>query len=271
MTTWTGAPIARLEDEHFLTGDTRFVDDISRPGLLHVAIVRSQVAAAALAEVETSEASKAPGVFAVLTAADLAHTNPLRPVLHRPQFVPTEMPLLATDRVRYVGEPLALVLARTRGAAEDAADLVWVEYDETPAVSSIDDALAEGAEPVHAEAPGNVLLDLPMFQDAALDGILAGAAVVVEGIFDSARVTAAPMEGRGRGCGMGSARRAAVVARLHPGSSHRAHRHRRHAGAGRAPGEGDRPRRRRGLRAEVRRGPRGAGGSCCGRCSPAGR
>ncbi len=133
----------------------------------------------------------------MLTAADLAHTNPLRPVLHRPQFVPTEMPLLATDRVRYVGEPLALVLARTRGAAEDAADLVWVEYDETPAVSSIDDALADGAEPVHADAPGNVLLDLPMFQDAALDDILAGAAVVVDGIFDSGRVTAAPMEGRG--------------------------------------------------------------------------
>ncbi len=197
MTTWTGAPIARLEDEHFLTGDTRFVDDISSPGLLHVAIVRSQVAAAALAEVETSEASMAPGVFAVLTAADLAHTTPLRPVLHRPQFVPTDMPLLARDRVRYVGEPLALVLARTRSAAEDAADLVWVEYDETPAVSSIDDALADGAEPVHNEAPGNVLLDLPMFQDAALDEILAGASVVVEGIFDSGRVTAAPMEGRG--------------------------------------------------------------------------
>ncbi len=72
-----------------------------------------------------------------------------------------------------------------------------MDYEETPAVSTIDGALADGAEPVHAEAPGNVLLDLPMFQDPALEDILAGAAVVVEGIFDSGRVTAAPMEGRG--------------------------------------------------------------------------
>ena len=123
MTTWTGAPITRLEDEHFLTGDTRFVDDISPPGLVHAAMVRSPVAAA---------------VFDGLTFLGRQHSrsrrrahrgrsrphHPLRPVLHRPQFVATEMPLLAADRVRYVGEPVALVLAETRSAAEDAAELV---------------------------------------------------------------------------------------------------------------------------------------------------
>jgi aerobic carbon-monoxide dehydrogenase large subunit len=197
MTTWTGAPITRLEDEHFLTGDTRFVDDISPPGLVHAAMVRSPVAAAVFDGVDISSARSTPGVVAVLTAADLAHTTPLRPVLHRPQFVATEMPLLATNCVRYVGEPVALVLAETRSAAEDAAELVWVDYDEAPAVSSLDDALAVNAQPVHPEAPDNLLLDLFMFQDPALEDIFTRAAVVVDGVFDSGRVTAAPMEGRG--------------------------------------------------------------------------
>ena len=105
--------------------------------------------------------------------------------------------MLATDRVRYVGEPVALVLAETRSAAEDAAELVWVDYEETAAVSSLDDALAAGAQPVHPEAPGNLLLDLFMFQEPALEDIFTRAAVVVDGVFDSGRVTAAPMEGRG--------------------------------------------------------------------------
>ena len=196
MTTWVGASITRLEDEHFLTGDTRFVDDLSRPGLLHVAIVRSPVASAAFDEVDTSDARTAPGVVAVLTAGDLAHTNPLRPVLHRPQFIPTEMPLLAIDRVRYVGEPVALVLAETRSAAKRRRSGVGGLRGEVGGLNHrrrLDRWCAGGSR----RRAGNVLLDLTMFHDPALEDVLSGAAVVVEGVFDAGRVTAAPMEGRG--------------------------------------------------------------------------
>ena len=190
MTTWTGAPITRLEDEHFLTGDTRFVDDISPPGLVHAAMVRSPVAAAVFDGVDISSADSTPGVVAVLT----------RPISPAPPPPPGSAPSpVRRHRDAAAGNGLRQVRRRAGCAgpgrdpqrSRDAAELVWVDYEETAAVSSLDDALAAGAQPVHPEAPGNLLLDLFMFQEPALEDIFTRAAVVVDGVFDS-RVTAAP-------------------------------------------------------------------------------
>ncbi len=260
MTTWVGASITRLEDEHFLTGDTRFVDDLSRPGLLHVAMVRSPVASAAFDEVDTSDARTAPWRR---RGADRRGPRP-----HQRPTSGTPPSPVRSHRDAVAGHRTGSGMSASRwhscwrrpaSAAEDAADLVWVDYEERSAVSTIDGALTDGAEPVHADAPGNVLLDLPMFQDPALEDVLARAAVVVEGVFDAGRVTAAPMEGRGVVGGMGSARGAADRAHVHPGASHRAHRYCRHAWSGRASGPSGRSRRRWRLWAEMRRGSRGTG------------
>lgn len=193
---WVGTPVQRLEDPRFLTGDGRFVDDLEPPGTLHVAFVRSQHAAATLASVEVGEAAGVAGVKAVLTHRDFEAAGGLRPVLDRPEFVPTTMPLLAADVVRYVGEPIAVVVAESRYAAEDGAEAVMVEYQPVVASGSIESSLAEGAESIHAEAPGNVLLDVLMVDDPDLEEAFASAAEVIETMFRSGRVTAVPIETR---------------------------------------------------------------------------
>src|SRR5919199_1365851 len=163
---WVGRPMRRVEDPRHLTGRASFVDDIRRPGLLHVAFARADHAAARIT-VDPEPARATPGVRAVLTAADLGEVAALMPLLDRPDFVGVEMPLLAR---------------------------VAVEYDVAGAVASIDAALADGAPRVHDE--GNVLLDADFHDDPELDDLFARAEAVVEETVCSARVTAVPMEGR---------------------------------------------------------------------------
>jgi aerobic carbon-monoxide dehydrogenase large subunit len=191
---WVGRPIRRVEDARHLTGRASFVDDIRRPGLLSIAFVRSPHGAARVTGVDAAPALETPGVRHVLTAADLPDLEPLVPRLDRPEFVAVEMPLLARDRVRHAGEPVALVVADTPHAAEDGAERVAVEYEPVAAVTSIDAALAGDAPAVHDE--GNVLLDVDFHDDPDLDAALDEAALVLDETFDSARVTALPMEGR---------------------------------------------------------------------------
>jgi carbon-monoxide dehydrogenase large subunit len=191
---WVGRPIRRLEDRRHLTGTASFVDDIRRPGLLSIAFVRSPHGAARIDGVDPSGALEIAGVRHVITAADLGDVDSLVPRLDRPEFVAVEMPLLAADRARHAGEPVALVIAETPHAAEDGAERVAVEYEPLPAVTSIDAALAGDAPAVHDE--GNVLLDVAFHDDPELDTALEDAALVLEGTFDSGRLTALPMEGR---------------------------------------------------------------------------
>ena len=193
---WIGVPVRRTEDPYLLTGRGSFVGDHEPPGTLHLALVRSYTAAAAIDAIDTSAALSHPGVAAVITAADLAGVAPLRAVLARPEFVATDMPVLAVGRVRHVGEPIAAVLASSAYLAEDAAELVEVAYRDLPAVVSAGDALAADAPAVHEEAPGNVLLDVTPVASPGLDGIFAAAAHVVEITVSTGRLTAAPMEGR---------------------------------------------------------------------------
>ncbi len=193
---WIGVPVRRTEDPYLLTGRGSFVGDLEPAGTQHLALVRSYVASAAIEAIDTGAALSHPGVTAVLTAADLGGVAPLRGILARPEFVATDMPILAAGRVRHVGEPVAAVLADSAYLAEDAAELVEVAYRELPAVTSAGDALAAGAAAVHDCAPGNVLVDVTPMSSPGLDGIFASAAHVVEVAVSTGRITAAPMEGR---------------------------------------------------------------------------
>ncbi len=192
---WVGAPITRKEDRRLLQGRGRFVGDMTRAGMLHAAFVRSPFPAARVTGIDTTVAREAPGVVAVFTSAGLRDPF-LLATLERDEFVPTRMPLLAGDQVRFAGEPVALVVAADAYLAEDAAELVEADWAPSPAVAGLAAAQAPGAPQVHPETSGNCLVDLLMFDDERLAGIFEGAAVVVGGVFTSARVAAMPLEGR---------------------------------------------------------------------------
>ncbi len=191
---WVGQPIQRLEDPRHLTGTAMFVDDIRLPDLAHVAFVRSPHAAARIVSIETAVAAEHDGVIAVLTRADFPELEPWMPALNRPEYVATELVLLAREQVRHVGEAVAMVVAETPHLAEDAAELVRVEYEVTEAVMSLAAALEPDAPRVHEQ--GNVLLDVPFAEDPELEDAFARAAVVVEGEFETGRVCALPLESR---------------------------------------------------------------------------
>jgi carbon-monoxide dehydrogenase large subunit len=193
MTQWIGAAVPRKEDRRMLLGRGRFVGDLTRPGLLHAAFVRSPHAHALIRKIDATAASLAPGVEGVLTAESLGHPS-LLAMLERDEFVPTAMPILAGDKVRFVGEPLAAVIADDAYRAEDAAELVEVDWDPQPAVASIETAIAAGAPRLHDH--GNCLVDLLMFDDDRLPQIFATAKAAVSATFRSARVAALPLEGR---------------------------------------------------------------------------
>jgi len=194
---FVGQRVARREDRRLLTGRGRFVDDISLPGQLHVVFVRSPVAAGRIRRVDASQALALPGVEAVLTGADLDPlSGPLwTTTMGPPAFGPPLRPL-ALDDVRFVGDPVAVVVARTRAIAEDARDLVEVDIEPSPVVARIEDALREGAPLVHPELGTNVV-EMPILPGPEVDAALAGAAHVVTRTFSMARMTNAPMEGRG--------------------------------------------------------------------------
>ncbi len=178
-----------------LLGRGRFTADLNRPGLLHAAFVRSPHAHARVGTVDTDAALKADGVAAVLTAASLGHPY-LLAMLEREEFVPTRMPILAGETVRFTGEPVAVVIADDPYRAEDAIELVEVDWAPLPAVTSIEQAEAPAAPRLHEQADGNRLVDLLMFDDDRLTAIFAGAALTVGATFASARVAALPLEGR---------------------------------------------------------------------------
>ncbi len=192
---WVGAPVPRVSDRRMLLGRGRFTSDIPGPGALHAAFVRSPFAAAAIGRIDASAALARPGVAAACTAADLGQPS-LLAVLERPEFVPTALPLLAIGQVRHVGEPVAVVLAEDPYLAEDAAELVDVEYAPQPPAASLDAARSPGAPLVHDAAPGNCLVDLLMFDDDRLEEIFTAAPAVISARLRSGRLAALPLEGR---------------------------------------------------------------------------
>ncbi|HWG60432.1 MAG TPA: xanthine dehydrogenase family protein molybdopterin-binding subunit [Streptosporangiaceae bacterium] len=193
---WTGRPSRRVEDAHLLTGAGCFVDDIALPGMLHLVAVRSPHAHAGVARIDLSAARQWPGVRAAVSLADLGGLGRL-PIMtdNGAQAAPVPIPVLAGERVRFVGEPVAAVLAESRAAAVDAAELVDVDYEEMPAVVDPREALTAQVV-LHPEAPDNVLF---RWQQGSGDtgGAFAAADRVVHAVLELPRLAAAPIEPRG--------------------------------------------------------------------------
>ena len=199
-----GQGVSRFEDPRLLRGGGRYTDDIKLPGMAHGVLVRSQHAHAKVTNLDVSAAKDAPGVLAVLTAADLkaAGLKDL-PVpgglkgrdgaaMYKPRY-----PILAEDIVRWVGDPVAFVVAETLAQAMDAAEMIAVDYEDLPAVTSTADALKPGAPRVWADCPDNVSFVDVIGDKAKTDAAFAKAAHVVKGSFVINRVAAAPIEPRG--------------------------------------------------------------------------
>jgi aerobic carbon-monoxide dehydrogenase large subunit len=157
-----GAPVKRNEDKKLLTGQALFIDDVELPGMLHVAFLRSQVAHARIGQIDTSVALQRPGVVAVYTADDLGAYWQPGPVLVPPPpiagivFNPRTQVPLAKDKVRHVGEPLAIVVAESRYLAEDALDDIVVDLQTLPPVVDLERALQKDAASVHDDLGSNV-------------------------------------------------------------------------------------------------------------------
>jgi aerobic carbon-monoxide dehydrogenase large subunit len=194
---YSGARVHRVEDDRLLTGRGTFVDDVSLPGMLHACFVRSPFAHAAIRGIDTSAAMAMPGVRFVLTAADI---NPgVREQWHTTigkQMPETPRPPLAESEARFVGDPVALVLAESRYLAEDAADRVDVDYEPLPAV--VDYTRAEQADVlVHEKHGSNVIAKMTTVPASALDPIFSAAAHVASETIHQQAYSPVPMEGRG--------------------------------------------------------------------------
>jgi carbon-monoxide dehydrogenase large subunit len=189
-----GASEPRIEDEVLLRGAATFVADVRLAGMLELAVLRSPLAHARVHGVDIVAARALPGVRLVATAGDLDGVAPFpdllpwaRPLQHRP---------LASDRVLHVGQPVALVVADDRYAAEDALDAIGVEYEELPAVVTLQQALAPDAPRLYPDWPDNLVTDLPAADDAEIDELFSTHRVVA-GRFVSHRHSGVPIETRG--------------------------------------------------------------------------
>ena len=184
---WVGRSIRRLEDPALVTGQGRFTADL--PAAKWVRFVRSTVASGRIVRIV------APPGATILTAADVATVKPIRPMLHKFNYVPISQPALASDVVRFVGEPVAAVVANTREEAEDLGDLIDIELAETTAVVDARQALAPGAPRVHAQAIGNVIVE-GTYRSPGFDAIMASAHRRIEIDICSRRQSALPIEPR---------------------------------------------------------------------------
>ena len=193
MTTpWVGAPFPVKEDVRLVAGRGRFTDDLGAPGMLHAAMLRSPHAHARIVSIDTRRAEALPGVAAVLVGADAARlSGPIRPLIPTTAAVPDYC--LAVDRARYVGEPVAAVAAVDRATAEDALELIAVEYDPLPAVVDPHAAMQAGAPLLYPELGTNVVWhDTLTYGD--VDGAMARAAGVLRERFAIQRYASTPLE-----------------------------------------------------------------------------
>ncbi|MET0472927.1 MAG: xanthine dehydrogenase family protein molybdopterin-binding subunit, partial [Xanthobacteraceae bacterium] len=184
---WVGRSIRRVEDPTLVAGNGRFTGDL--PAARWVRFVRSSVAAGRIKRITAPEGAT------VVTAAELSGVGPIQPMLHKFNYVPISQPVLANAVVRFVGEPIAAVVALTKEEAEDIADLVEVEIDDTPAIVGARAALAPGARLVHDEALGNVVVE-GRLKTPGFDAKLASAHRRIKVDIRSHRQNALPMEPR---------------------------------------------------------------------------
>ena len=199
-----GQGVSRFEDPRLVRGGGRYTDDIKLPGLVHGVVLRSPHAHAKIRSIDITTAKTAPGVLAVLTSADIKAAGygdlPVPGGLKRrdgsPMYRP-RYPILAEDRVRWVGDSVAFVVAETVAQALDAAEMISVDYEELPAVTSTAEAPKPGAPRVWDDCPDNICFVELIGDKAAVDAAFARAAHVTRHRFVINRVTAATMEPRG--------------------------------------------------------------------------
>lgn len=194
----------RREDARFVTGQGAYLDDLKFEGVAQAVVLRSPHAHALIRSIDTTVARSAPGVLAVLTAAEATADGlkPLRPyaeanVQTGEPFAFAPQPLLASDKVRFAGEPVALIVAETQAQALDAAERVVVDYQALPAVTSPEAARAPHAPQLSDEVPGNTCLDWHTGDSEGAEAAFARAAHVVSLSLDNHRIVMNPMEPRG--------------------------------------------------------------------------
>jgi len=197
-----GQPVSRKEDPVLLRGEGRYTDDLNLPGQLYAVFVRSRYAHGLIRSIDTAEARAMPGVRAVLIAADL-EAGGVQPMpassgknadgSATPK--PRQM-ALASEKVRYVGDPVAFVVAETAKAARDAAEAVMLDIDPLPAVTEARAAAEAGAPVLHEDAPGNVVMTYHHGDAAAVAAAFAGAAHVTRLSMRNSRIVVAAMEPR---------------------------------------------------------------------------
>jgi aerobic carbon-monoxide dehydrogenase large subunit len=197
---YTGASIKRSEDPRILTGAGRYVDDLKLPGMLHAAFVRSPMAHARVLSVDASDARALPGVVAVLTGADLEAMlvpgpDSLAALMGWTGPTP-EFTLLATDKVRLVGDPVAVVIAESRYLAEDGCELVEVEYDDLPPVVNATFALDPSSPPLFANLADNIARPHSRSEFGDVPGTFENADRIMDFHIDVHRHQNVPMEGR---------------------------------------------------------------------------
>src|SRR5260370_3833798 len=150
-----GASIKRREDPRFITGKGNYTDDLKLPGMTHAVFVRSRHASGKIRKIDTGRASKAPGVVAIFTGKDMTGVNSLPCGWLLPELkIPPHMPL-ASDAAHYVGDPVAIVIAESQSAASDAAEMVVVDWEVLPSVTTTAKAAAKASHQIHREAPND--------------------------------------------------------------------------------------------------------------------
>jgi carbon-monoxide dehydrogenase large subunit len=196
--TGVGERVPRVEDQRLLRGAGAFLGDIERPGLKHLAVLRSPLAHARIRSIDVSAAATLPGVRHVVVGSELAgsvqamsHLLPMIPTLQQIVWYP-----LAVGKVRFVGEPVAAVVADSRYIAEDALELIDVDYEELPVVVDALAAMAEGAPRLYDDWPGNTLLWMPG-ANGDVEAAFSAADGVLSQRFVHHRVMGLPLEGHG--------------------------------------------------------------------------
>ena len=192
-----GSGIKRREDPRLITGEARYTDDIKLPGLLHMAVVRSPYAHANIISIDASAAEAMDGVLAVFTGEDIdLAAIPTAWLIPDSELKTPDHPALAKGKVRYVGDGVAIVLAEDRYLAQDAADVVAVEYEELPAVIDPQQAAQDGAPQLFDDVENNIAFRWVMGDKDASDAVFENADVVVSDTIVQQRLLPTAMEPR---------------------------------------------------------------------------
>src|SRR5215469_9655517 len=198
-----GQPVARKEDPTLLRGEGRYTDDVKLPDQAYAVMARSRIAHGAIRAIDADAARAMPGVLGVFIPNDLAAAGygPIKPAILIPNRDGSPMraplrPALPRERVRFVGEAVAFVVAETMAQAKDAAETVSLDIDPLPVVTTPAAALAPGAPQLHAEAPGNAVVDYHYGETAAVDAAFAKAAHVTRLSLISNRIVVNALEPR---------------------------------------------------------------------------